>query len=314
MAYPTFVTTMFRMLFFLLFIVATAAEAADNRHTAPSEQESPWSFSLRSGFIHQLDTDLDKHGGFSINRFFVQGGPVYSPGYRRSVALEIGYGFDGYDFSGKSFFSNHSPWKDIHTLQLGAPIRRGMDNGWSVFILPSLRVSAESDAHLDDALTAGAFAGAAYRFSDRLTIGPGMGIMSRLEDNAAIFPLLLIEWKITTRMSLSTGQSALATQGPGIALDWEVTDRWHLLLGGRYDKQRFRLEDKGVVPSGIGENTSFPLYAGASCRISRKVRANFVGGVELGGELRLEDRDGRLIAEDDYDPAVFLGVTVAGRF
>lgn len=314
MACPSCISTMFRMLFFLLFIVATAVEAAENKQTAPSEEASPWSFSLRSGFIHQLDTDLDKHGGFSINRFFIQGGPVYSPEYRRSIALEIGYGFDGYDFSDKSVFSNRFPWKDIHTLRLGAPIRREMDNGWSVFILPSLRGTAESGADWGDALTAGAFAGAAYRFSDRLTIGPGMGIMSQLEDNAAIFPLLLIEWKITGRLSLSTGQSALATQGPGIALDWEVTDRWHLLFGGRYDKQRFRLDDRGGVPGGIGENTSFPLYAGASCEISSKVRANIVGGLELGGELRLEDRDGRLIAADDYDPAVFLGVTFAGRF
>ena len=305
---------LFRLLLLLMLIIPIAALAEKNQETTPSNEESPWSFSLRGGSLYRFDTDLDEGGGFRINRFFIQGGPVYSPEYRRSVALTVGYGFDGYDFTGKSVFSNSSPWEDIHTVRLGAPVRWGLDNDWSVYLLPSLRVTAESGGSWNDALTGGVFAGAAYRFSDQLTIGPGIGIMSQLEDDATIFPLLLVDWKITGRLSLETGQGLAATQGPGLTLDWRVTDRWHLVFGGRYEKQRFRLDDNGEVPGGIGENTSFPLFTGATCEFSSKIRASAVGGVELGGELRREDRDGRLIAEDEYDPALFLGITFAGRF
>ena len=34
--------------------------------------------------------------------------------------------------------------------------------------------------------------GAAYRFSDRLSIGPGLGIFSDIEDDADLFPILRV--------------------------------------------------------------------------------------------------------------------------
>ena len=93
-----------------------------------------------------------------------------------------------------------------------------------------------------------------------------------------------------------------------------MTDKWDLFLGGRYEKERFRLSSDGPVPGGIGENSSFPLFAGANYSFTKKIRASIVGGVKIGGELRQEDQQGRLVAQEDYDSAPFLGVTFTGRF
>lgn len=305
---------LFRILQILPLIMPIMAGAAVPGQPAAPAAESPWSFSLRGGFIHHFETDLDKQGDFSINRFFIQGGPVYAPDHRRSVALTAGYIFDEYDFSDGLLIPGQAPWEDIHTVRLGAPVRWDMENNWTLFALPSLTWSAEGGADRADALTGGAFAGAAYRFSDRLTVGPGVGMMSQLEESASVYPLLLLEWKMTDRLTLATGKSSAAMQGPGLTLEWRATERWHLLFGGRYEQMRFRLDERGAVPGGVGEKTSFPLFIGATCEISPKVRADIVGGVALGGELSLEDRDGRLMAKEDFEPAVFLGAALAGRF
>ncbi|MDD3618260.1 MAG: hypothetical protein RBR09_00375 [Desulfobulbaceae bacterium] len=310
-SFPSLLLHLF--LFLQLILPMTAGAAAPGQNAGPTPG-SPWSFSLRGGSLHHFEAGLEERGDFNVSRFVIQGGAEYAPGSRRSIALTAGYGFEQYDFAAGSLIPGQTPWEDIHTVWLTVPVRWGMENDWTLFVLPSLRWSAESGASREDALTGGLFAAAAYRFSDRLTAGPGLGITSRLEDSASLFPFLLIKWKVTERLTLAAGEGSAAIQGPGLTLDWKAAARWHLLFGGGYGQQRFRLDDRGPVPGGIGEKTSFPLFIGATCEISPQVRADIFGGVEAGGELRLEDRDGRLMAEEDFDPAVFLGAAFAGRF
>jgi hypothetical protein len=81
-----------------------------------------------------------------------------------------------------------------------------MTDELSAFIMPSLRSTGESGASFDETLTGGVLAGVAYRFGDRLTLGPGLAVFSQLEDNASVFPFLIIKWKITKRLSLETGR------------------------------------------------------------------------------------------------------------
>jgi hypothetical protein len=44
------------------------------------------------------------------------------------------------------------------------------------------------------------------------------------------------------------------------------------------------------------------------------VRISVLGGVEVGGKLRLEDENGRKIIEENHDPAGFLGIAFSARF
>lgn len=290
-----------------------ALQAADHGGNRPAGSASNWSFPLRGGYVYQFDADLDQGGSFSINRLYLQGGPVYSLGQRRSFGLSIGYGYDTYDFSGLTA-GQQAPWEDIHSWRISTPVRWGIGSDWTMFVFPTLRFTAENGADWGDALTGGGFAGFSYRLNDHLTIGPGIGILTELEDDATTFPILLIDWKITDRLSLETGAGLAATRGPGLLLNYRTTDSLELFVGGRYEKQRFRLADDGPVPDGIGESSSFPVFVGANYSCSDKTKASLVGGAELGGELRREDLQGRLVSQDDYDPALFLGAAFSGRF
>ncbi len=270
--------------------------------------EPGWSTFVRGGYVHQFDTDIDDGGSFTADRLFIQGGVTYAPGYRRSVSFAVGYGLDDYDFSGDTGFAALRPWENINAYRVSMPVRWGFDKAWTVFAIPTLRFVAESGAELEDSMQGGGFAGISYRFGDRLTIGPGIGVMSEIEDSATVFPVLIVKWKITDRLSLETGRGLGATLGPGLVLGWKASDNLAFSIGGRYEKLRFRLDEKGIAPKGVGQDRSFPVFGGVSYRFSRQAQLSLFGGAEFGGELSLEDENGGPIAKENYGAAGFGGV------
>ncbi len=68
---------------------------------------------------------------------------------------------------------------------------------------------------------------------------------------ASVFPILIIKWNITDTLKFETGRGFGASQGPGLNLVWQATDKCKLTLGGRYERQRFRLNDDGIAPDVI---------------------------------------------------------------
>ncbi len=303
-----------RLWVLIVVLIPTALFAAEKSSEQGSRgMQTGWSTFTRGGAVYQFDTDLDEGGSYNATRFTIQAGHGYAWDDRTSVSLALGYSFDGYDFTSGPGITALEPWDNIHAVSLSVPMRTGIDNDWSGYLIPSLRSSGESGADFGETISGGGLVGIAYRFSERLTIGPGIGVQSQLEDTATIFPILIVDWKITDRLSLSTGRGLGATLGPGLTLNYQPDQKWEFTIGGRYEKLRFRLDKDGPVPSGIGEDKAFPLFAGCTYKFSRKAHVSLVGGVELGGELRLEDNDGNQIDEESYDPGGFLGLTFSLR-
>ena len=279
----------------------------------PPIPKSGWSTYIQGGTLHQFDADMDDGSQFSVNRYFVQAGLTYAMDPQKSVSLALGYGLDDYDFSGNSNFAEPDPWGNVHSMRLSLPVRWGLDREWTLFFVPTVRVASESGASLSDSLFGGGFAGFTYRISDRLTIGPGIGVLRQIEDSS-VFPVLLIQWKITDELTLQTGRGLGATQGPGLTLSWAPVRNWSFGISGRYEKLRFRLDNDGPAPQGIGDDRAFPLLGGITYNFSMDAQVSLVGGVDLGGELRLEDENGNLITEESHDPVPVLGVSFRFRF
>jgi hypothetical protein len=283
---------------FLLIAVPTVASAEKMRErNAGLASKIGWSVFTRGGYVHQMDTDIDNGGSFSVNRFFIKGGPTYVSDEGTSISLAVGYGFDGYDFSGNTGFGGLKPWEDIHSLSFSTPLRWKINEQWTGFVSPTIRFTGEKEADFDDALTGGGFAGFSY-----------------LEDSTRVIPILIINWKITDTLSLNTGRGIGATLGPGLTFDWRPSRAWSFSIGGRYERLRFRLDEKGTVPNGIGDDRAFPIFGGIAYSFTPMVRIGVLGGVEVGGELRLEDENGHTIIEENHDPAGFLGITFSARF
>lgn len=288
---------------------AQTPETAPTAAAAPGAPSGPWRTGVTVGAAHMFDAGLDGGGDFSATRWYAQATLSYAFDPRTSIGLTVGGGVEDYDFSGVG-----APWDQINELRVGVPVRFSPHDRVDVFAIASLRWHAEDGGSLDDGRTEGLIAGATYAVSDRLRIGPGLGVFSQIEDDVSVFPILLIDWRITDRLALRTGAGFAATQGPGLTLDWQATDTLSLGLGARSEDSRFRLDDSGPAPGGVGEETGFPIYATATWRPLPYASLVAVAGAKVAGSLRLENANGQTQAKDDYDAAPFVGIAGSLRF
>ena len=294
----------------LVTCVLQASARAQSSDTQAYGSRGPWSWSLRGAAAHQSATDIGS-GEFSVNRLFIQPGVRYALGESASIVFTVGYGYDGYDFSGStgSFTS-----LDIRSWRVSTPMRWRVYDRWTLFGIPTLRSTAESGADFGDSVTGGALVGFSYKFSESLTLGPGFGALTQIEDGVVFFPFLVMNWKITDTLSLRTGSGLAATLGPGLTFAWRPARRWELAFTGRRNRTRFRLDDSGLAPGGVGEDRSFDIVGVIGYEMKRGTSLSLFGGLSMGGELSLEDANGGDISKTEYDPAGMIGATFKTKF
>ncbi len=262
-------------------------------------------FRVSVGAGHRFDADIDHHrGDFNETRF---GATVTRPfilDERWRIDPVVGYRFSAYDFS------KGEPWDDVHQLRATVMMRHMVNAKWAVFGGPTVGLALESGADAGDALTFGGAIGVMYQASERLTIGGGVGVTTEIEDNATVRPVLILNWRISDHWSAESGYFDVAGGGgPGAEIRYQINEQWSVGGGMQYQENRFRLaEDKGPSRDGVGEDTFTPVYAKVTWQASKHAAFELLGGVSLGGELRLENRHGHKLSDDDYDPAPLVGV------
>ena len=290
----------------------TLSAAVCGLHAQPAA--TGWQISAEAGAVHQWQSGIDEGGDLSVDAWSFRLGANRAWTSALRAGLSAGVGQRNYQFTGAAGFGGSRPWSDVRDARISASLNWQANERWNVFAIPTVRWSAETGAALDDGRTGGLLAAATYRVNDRLSIGPGFGVFSELEDETGWFPILAVDWQITDRMSLRTGRGFASTRGPGLALVWDASERWSFSVGGRYEKERFRLDDGGIAPDGIGQETSVPLYLGITRSFGRTASFSVIAGAKMGGRLRLEDDNGDLLEESDYDTAPFAGATFDLRF
>ena len=282
---------------------------------AQTEQPSPFVFKIEGGGVHQSESDLtDSSGGFAIDRVFVSAGLDYGWSLRDSIGISIGGGKSSYAFNDLTSFAGGDPWNKIEDARVSLTWRFGFGETGTFFVIPMARVYGEKGASSGDSTTYGLYAAAAWRMSESLTIGPGLGVFSRLEDGVRMFPILAVDWDISERWNLSTGRGLAASQGPGLTLGYQLNEDWTLGISGRYEDIEFRLDNEGPAAGGVGRDQSVPLVFAAILEPSPKLNLSVFAGIELGGTLKLRDAMGDVIDESSYDPAPIFGATFAFRF
>jgi outer membrane scaffolding protein for murein synthesis (MipA/OmpV family) len=283
--------------------------------TAQQPKNGPWYFTIDGAGAHQSEADLkDSTGGFTEDRWFVSARVDYVWDRRTSLGISVGGGQSNYDFNDETGFGGGEPWNKVDDMRVSLSGRFGFGETGSVFIVPTLRFNGEKDASSSDSSTWGLFAAATWKLSDTLTIGPGIGIFSRLEDSTKFFPILAIDWDISDRWNLSTGRGLASSQGPGLTLSYELNDDWSFGLTGRYESVEFRLDDEGPQAGGVGRDQSMPLVFSARVTPTRNFNVSVFTGLEFGGKLKLKNAAGDVVEESDYDPAVLFGAAFEYRF
>ena len=267
-------------------------------------------YSLSFSPIYQFESDFDRCGSFSVQRYgfnFDTSTPVTNS---LRAGISLGYDFEKYDFSGTTAFAGADPWSDIHRFSAGLPVSWRMNDSWSLFISPQVEWYGESGVdNWDDAFGYGAVFAVSYRVSPGLTLGVGAGVFSRIEETRG-FPYIAIDWKITEELRLGNPFRTSPSGPAGLELACRFSDRWEVAAGGAYRSFRFRLDDSGVAPNGIGETDSTVGYARLTYRMGRDLKLDLYGGAAFNGKMRIADRNGNELGSDDFDTAPMAALSL----
>ncbi len=282
---------------------------------AQAPPAGPVFYNVDGGAAHQSESDLKDGGGsFEVDRWFVSAGMTYAWDRRTSLGFTVGGGSMNYVFDPMSEFGQGEAWDKIQDFRLSATARFKISETATAIIIPAARFNGESGADTGDSSTYGLFAAVAWKISENLTLGPGIGVFSRLENGSRIFPVLAIDWNISERWNLGTGSGLAASQGPGLTLGFKASEHWTIALSGRYEDLEFRLDDQGPAAEGVGRDQSFPIVVSGVLKPNPKTTFSLFTGLELGGKLRLKNALGEVVNESEYDPALIIGVIFALRF
>jgi hypothetical protein len=259
------------------------------------------------------DADLDNGGELGADHTVARVDLDWSRGRGESIGLSIGAGFHDYDFSGSSALSAVAPWGEVTDISLGMSWRRPVGSAGMLFIAPSLEFARGEGADWGDSIRAGAILSYGYRVSDTLTIGVGAGVFTGLEETSA-FPVLLIDWQINDKWRVGNPFRPGPTGPAGLEIAYAVNSDWEVALGGGWRSNRFRLDENGVIPDGIGEVEGIPVFLRLSWVVNESVSLDIYGGQFLSGEVTARDSKGRKIGQDDLDSAALLGLGLSAAF
>lgn len=301
----------FRIGIILLIVLATAARGEEARPPrAPGQTDL--SFAASAVPVFQFDADLGGGSEFRASRYLFQFEMSKRIDGARVLGISLLYDFEEYDFRGPTPFAGPSPWNEVHRIGLSIPYAHRFPGGWRLVAAPSAEFAREAGAGWRNALAYGAVLSAGKRIGDTVTLGIGAGVFYRLEEVSA-FPYLVVDWRISERLRLANPLRAGPTGPAGLELVCAVSDGWDLGFGGAYRSMRFRLDDEGVFPDGIGEVRAIPAWLRLSHR-SGPVTADAYVGAVLGGRLRIEDERGGNPASAGYDPSPFAALRIQARF
>ena len=268
------------------------------------------------GLSSQADADVLNNAGnatgnsFSITRFSLGLGAPIRLNEDWMLRNSIRFGIDSYDFSGVGV----APWDDINTLSAATIAMHRASGEWSYYFGGFVKMSAESGASLEDGFNAGVLGGVNYKVNDTLSIGGGLVLMSQIEDGGQVLPLITAKWKFAEQWVLNAGLTDVSTAGYGIDAKWMFNQDWDFTFGLQTHKSRFRIEGVGATKDAVAQEQSTLLFAQATWHATPKIDVSGFLGMATGGKLKVDDRNGNLVGEQDYDSAGVIGVKASLKF
>lgn len=287
---------------------AAGQEATPASAVEPKEP-SRLTFALTAKSEFGTSADLDDDGEVSTTRVGADLGIRYRVNDRVGLSLGLGAEYSFYDFEDYEAVSGGGePIDDAFLYNLTPTISVRAGERWTLIGGGIFRWAGEEDADLGDAFTAGALAAVNYRVNDRLSMGFGFIIASRLEDDAFFIPALTIDWKITDKWTLTNDSK------PGLALKYQAMERLELSVEGFYTTRDYRLNDDNAIPEGAMEDTRVPVAFAASWRALDRLTLTGKVGTFAYQKLEFRNDDGDEVDDADADPSLFFGLEARVAF
>ena len=276
---------------------------------------------MSANYAHQFGADIDNTPEqFDRDSVQVVAGHRFEVGEEVFLIGNAAYQGTYYDFAKSSATSNGQlRWNDVHQLTLMAGVGWEVGDDWTLAALLIGRSAGEGGSSFDDTLTGGGAFVASYDWSDELSTGVIIGVLSQLEDSVGLIPMPTVDWRFADGWLFHFGLVSMAYPGVGPEISYSTED-FSVGFGGSYQTRRYRLDDRTQptvgrsIDEGIGEETSFPVFVRAGWNPNENTSIGAMVGVSLGGEIRSGSGSGTKILKEDYDPAPFAGLQASYRF
>lgn len=264
--------------------------------------------------VTQLSTNLNQGGNFSWYDAGARINMLRQFNTEFSAGLSVGYSHQGWNWGGDNkAFGGSAPWQGINNTQIGLNLGYSPTADWRLGLMPIISWRGEDGVGTGGSAVYGGVVSAAHTFSPNLTLGLGAGVFREF-DQTNTFPYLVINWKITPKLTLANPLPAGPAGGAGLELTYELNQAWKFGLGGAYRQDRFRLNNSGTYAGGVGQNKYIPLFARASYSFTPKTSLDLYLAAMVGGQVKATTADGSLIQSDNYSTGLGIGVNLSHRF
>jgi len=293
----------------LLIALAVAAACADDSRA----QEAGWQPFVSLTPVYESDADLDRGGDFKLQGVLARAGASRAVGTSSRVGLTVSYDYYDSTFSNPVSFGGVAPWNIVQRYGASVPMFFGLGDGWSLGVAPSVDWIKENGARSSDSLVWGGVFSAVKSFPGGNRLGFGVAAFDHIEERSA-FPIVIVDWRLSERWRL-TNPIPTSPSGPaGLELDYRFDSGLSLGVGAAYRTLRFRLSERNLVANGVGEMSGAPVFVRATTALGPSINASLYLGTVVQARLRVENSQGNLLREDDFDPAALIGLTLTGRF
>ncbi len=198
-------------------------------------------------------------------------------------------------------------FNDLNEYGIDPGVIVRFDDKWTGIFSGRLRWGGEPQNAFSDGFEGGGFAIASYRFSPELSLGFGLGVLSRIEDSARVVPLISVNWKVSPTVTVRSRRL-----GGEVAV--ELAKGLELIAGGEYEFAAFRLDESSQISNGVVRDRSASLDIALVYTIVPNVLASVSGGATVYRSIKVLNSSGQELDRYEADPAPYVGVKLEVKF
>jgi hypothetical protein len=191
--------------------------------------------------------------------------------------------------------------EDLHSISLSTfMVYSQKDSPWMFGGWLRAEYASDFEHGTSDAVTFDVIAGAAYKFSDSLTIGLGAAVVN-LNNDEEFYVGPAIDWKISPCFRVSLF-------GPNAVASWTPDENWVFSLAGEASGDEWTIEDEFATTgnnNAVLDLDSYRVGLFANRRLTGDLWLRVGGGITVANSLEVKSVDGDRFAKDDLDEGFF---------
>lgn len=226
------------------------------------------------------------------------------------LRLSIDHEGSFYNFSGTAGLTPGSddPVDYVASTNFGALLLTQFNEEVGLVAGGSFGFAGEIGAEFNDSIRGRAFVAPTFQLSEKLNLGAGVAVQTRLEDDPIIVPFLQVRYQASDRWLVQT-------QGPGVEATYDLNEQVDLRGGVGFSYRQYRLDGGGgAIDDGVFLDVSLDIGAGLDWKVAPNVDIGFDVTLIPYREIEFQQRNGTRVSVFDADPTVAFGLGVTARF